>query len=125
MTPNKTTSIIPTIIPTMLIGDGSAAEWRSLSSSPIEECSNYPFTLATDALCDWSGVSSIATLSSSDFAYTGTYTTWLPDTDTTTIGGYIYYNNGTSDVLYDMASPPIAAATAASQRVRVLGQSGE
>jgi hypothetical protein len=122
---HKTTTIIPTIITTMLIGDGSAAEWRSLSSSPIEECSNYPFTLTTDPLCDWPGVSSISTISVSDFAYTGTYIRWVSNTDTTTLGGYIYYNNGASDILYSMASPPIAAATAASQRVRVLGQSGE
>jgi hypothetical protein len=122
---HKTTTIIPTIITTMLIGDGSAAEWRSLSSSPTQVCSNYPFTLTTDPLCDWSGVSSIATPSVSDFAYTGTYIRWVSSTDTTTLGGYIYYNNGVSDILYSMTNNSIAAATAASQRVRVLGQSGE
>jgi hypothetical protein len=39
--------------------------------------------------------------------------------------GYIYYNNGISDILYSLSNPTISAATAATQRIRVLGQSGE
>lgn len=54
VTPDGTTTITPTVITTMQIGDGSAAEWRSLSSSPAAICSNYPLTLTLDPLCDWS-----------------------------------------------------------------------
>lgn len=120
-------TITPTIITTMQIGDGSMAEWRSLSSDPTAECSNYPMTLTMNPLCDWSGVSVIATSSVSGFAYTGTYTTWLPSaaTDMTTMTGYIYYHNGVTDILYSLSNTPIDAATAATQRIRVLGQSGE
>lgn len=109
----------------MQIGDGSMAEWRSLTSSPIANCSNYPLTLTTDTLCDWSNVSSIATTSVSGFAYTGTYTTWLPDapSELTTMTGYIYYKYGATDVLYGLPTSSIPAATTASQRVRILGQS--
>jgi hypothetical protein len=124
---NGTTIIIPTIITTMQIGDGSDAEWRSLSSVPIAKCSNYPFTIATDPICDWSNISSIATISATPFTSTGTYTTWLPDapSEPTTMTGYIYYRNGTSDVLYMTQVGNIAAATARTERVKVLGQSGE
>ena len=127
VTTNIPTTLTPTIITTMQIGDGSSAEWRSLTSAPSAACSNYPFTNTTYFLCDWSGVSSIATVSSSDFAYTGTYTTWLPDAagETTTMTGYVYYNNGSSDILYSTHSSTIIAATARTQRVRLLGQSGE
>ena len=76
---NRTTSITPTIITTMQIGDGSIAEWRSLTSSPVALCTNYNFSIATDPICAWDGISSIATASDTDFTYTGTYTTWLPD----------------------------------------------
>ncbi len=124
---NSTTVIIPTIITTMQIGDGSDAEWRSLGSTPTAKCSNYPFTIATDPICDWSNISSIATISATPFTSTGTYTTWLPDapSEPTTMTGYIYYRNGTSDVLYMTQVGNIAAATARTERVKVLGQSGE
>jgi hypothetical protein len=124
---DPTTMITPTIIATMRIGDGATAEWRSLSSSPAAICSNYPLTITANHLCDWSSASVIATRSAIPFAYTGTYTTWLPDApgETTTMTGYIYYNNGISDILYSLSNPTISAATAATQRIRVLGQSGE
>ena len=110
---NRTTSITPTIITTMQIGDGTSAEWRSLSSSPVAICSNYPLTLSTNTLCDWSGVSVIATNSASDFAYTGTYVTWLPSatTDTTTMTGYVYYTTLGRDILYPTNSQILAPAT--------------
>ncbi len=109
----------------MQIGDGSSAEWRSLSSSPITVCSNYPLTLTINTLCDWSGVSVIATNSASDFAYTGTYTTWLPSavTETTTMTGYIYYTTLGKDILYSNTMTPITAANTATQRMKVMGQS--
>lgn len=118
------TTITPTIITTLQIGDGSSAEWRDLSSAPPAfRCANYPTSIATDPLCDWSSVSSIATLSVSDFSFTGTYTTWLSSTDTTDIETYIYYRNSGIDILYNSNVSATVAATAASQRIRILGQS--
>jgi hypothetical protein len=127
MTKNGTTTITPTVITTMQIGDGSIAEWRSLTSSPLAVCSNYPLTISMSPLCDWSGVSSIVTSSVSSFGYTGTYTTWLPDAtgESTTMTGYIYYNNGISDILYVTDSNITDAASPASQRITILGQSWE
>ncbi len=124
---NGSTAIVPTLITTMQIWDGSSAEWRSLSSAPAAKCSNYPFTLATDPICDWNNLSSIATISSTPFVSTGTYTTWLasPVSEATTMTGYIYYSNGLSDILYITNIGSIPPATERTQRIRVLGQSGE
>lgn len=125
ITKNDTaTTITPTIITTLQIGDGSSAEWRDLSSAPpVFQCANYPTSIATDPLCDWSSVSSIATLSVSDFSFTGTYTNWLSSTDTTGIETYIYYRNSGIDILYNSNASNTLSATAASQRMRILGQS--
>jgi hypothetical protein len=114
----------------MQIGDGSMAEWRSLSLRSTPDCTKEPMSFGID-ICDWGSVadplSVIATSSVSGFAYTGTYTGIIPapPSESTTIENYIYYNDGTSDILYSLSNPDIDAATAATQRIRVLGQSGE
>ncbi len=96
-------------------------------STPIAECANYPFTIATSGLCDWRGVSSIATRTAFDYTYTGTYTNWVanPPLQSTQLKTYIYYNSGGTDVLYGVPDSTLPMATAVRERMHVLGQSGE
>ncbi len=119
-------TIIPNIISTMLIGDGSNAEWRTLSSTPAAQCIHDPFTPITHPLCDWDGVSSIATQTGSDFTFLATYTGLIPTPplESTELKTYIHYNNGT-DILYKLPDTIIAPPTVATQRMRVFGQTSD
>ncbi len=126
VTKNDTTStLIPTVITTLRVGTLAIDQWKSLTSMPAQICANYPSTMASDNLCDWGGVSSIATSSASDFVFTGTYTTLSAIPEATDIKNYIYYRIGVIDILYETNPATIANATITSERVRVLGQSGE
>lgn len=124
---NSVTSIVPTIITTLRIGSGSSiSEWKSLTSIPMEICTRYPRTAGTNNLCDWTNgdISIIATSKNTDFVFTGTYTTGALFTllEPTTIGTYIYYNNGSTDILYPLPDKIINDPTLTSPRLRVLGQ---
>ena len=88
---------------------------------------NYPLTATLDDLCDWDMVSTIATVSGSDFVYTGTYTSPLrePLLEPTILTSMIYYTFGSKEILYQTASSSIGAPMAQTERVHILGQSGE
>jgi hypothetical protein len=96
-------------------------------STPTAECVNYPFTIAINSLCDWSSVSSIATRTAFDHTYTGTYTNWVanPPLQSSQLKTYIYYNLSGIDILYGVPDSTIPIATAVTQRIHVIGQSGE
>lgn len=123
-------TITPTIISTLLIGDGSKSIWKDLTSDPTLICANwFPTTPPiTPDLCDWLGnrISTIATQTTSNFTFTGTYIGDIanPDLEGSTINTYIYYHTGTNDILY-RGSPELilAPATRPLQRLRLLGQS--
>lgn len=68
-------------------------------------------------------VSVIATKTASNFAFTGTYTSWSTSAESTAIQNYIYYKNGATEILYPTSSTTANAATTRSPRITVLGQS--
>lgn len=96
-------------------------------STPSAECVNYPFNIVFNSLCDWNGVSSIATRTGFDYTYTGTYTNWVvnPPLQSSQLKMYIYYNLSGNDILYSVPDSTIPISTAVNQRIHVLGQSGE
>ncbi len=123
-----TSTIAPTIISTLLIGDGSNAEWRTLSSIPVAACVREPFATVTNTLCDWSGISSIiATQTGSDYPFFATYTGKIPSPplESTDLNTYIYYKIGTNDILYKMWGTSIAPPIVTSNRLRVFGQTSD
>lgn len=121
-------SITPTVINTLLIGDGSKSIWKDLISDPTLICTNWSPSIPSNTLCDWLGnrISTIATQTASNFIFTGSYVGDIanPDLEGSTINTYIYYHTGTKDILY-RSSPVLAldAATRPLQRLRLLGQS--
>lgn len=125
------TLITPYIISTLLIGDGSNSEWRTLSSSPVAQCTHEPsrsITRPQDDLCEWeSRLSSIATQTGSDFSFLATYTAIAPtpSLESTTLQTYIYYKTGTTDILYQLPDTGVVAPITATQRMRVFGQISE
>ncbi len=123
------TAIVPTILATLKIWTGDSADWRTLSSSPVAICTNYPLDAGSNNLCDWndSYVSSIATSTGTSFTFTGTYTTWALFTvsEPTVLKNYIYYQSGGTEILYSMPPKIIRDATLGIERIRVFGQSSE
>jgi hypothetical protein len=127
---DPSTIITPYIISTLVIGDGTNAEWRTLSSNPIAQCSHEPYTSLThpiDNLCDWNFVSSIATQTGSDFDFLATYTGRVPTPplESTILKTYVYYNNGSIDILYPLPDTTINPPLTATERMRVFGQISE
>jgi hypothetical protein len=122
-------NITPTIISTFQIGDGIKAEWRSLGSIPTATCTNIPsnYSSPISSLCDWSGVSSIATMTGSDFSFTGKYmmNMWYTATpENTSVKTYIYYKTpDNKDILYNSQSNTLAESIISNARVTILGGS--
>jgi hypothetical protein len=121
----------PTIISTLQIGDGTKAEWHSLGSIPTATCTNIPsnYSSPISSLCDWSWVSSIATPTGSDFTFTGTYHSIIPNPpqEKTIVKTYIYYTIGTGEnektVLYNSQSGTLDESVNSTARVTILGGS--
>ena len=124
---DPSTTLTPTVISTLRVGTTSSSKWWNLSSTPAARCVNYPLTATLDDLCDWDMVSTIATVSGSDFVYTGTYTSPLrePLLEPTILTSMIYYTLGSKEILYQTASSSIGSPTTQTERVHILGQSGE
>jgi hypothetical protein len=95
-------TIIPNIVSTLVINDGISAEWRSLSSVPGAICAHEVATAVSDPLCDWTDVSSIATLVDNDFTFNSTYTARIPNPplETSYVDTYVQYMNGPITILY-------------------------
>jgi hypothetical protein len=120
--------INPTIISTLQIEDGSKAEWKNLGSTPPATCTNIPsdYSSPIPPLCDWSGVSSIATMTASDFTFTGTYHKLIPTPpqEKTTVKTYIYYKTADNkDILYNSQSSTLDESVNSTARVTILGGS--
>lgn len=121
-------SIVPTIISTLIIGDGSKSVWKNLSSDPLTKCTSWFPDAMPPTLCEWIGFrkSAIATERNSSFTFTGTYVGDIanPDLEGSSINSYIYYQTGTITILY-RGSPEVSldAATRPTERIRLLGQS--
>jgi hypothetical protein len=84
-------------------------------------------THPTENLCDWDFVSSIATQTGSNFDFLATYTGRVPTPplESTTLKTYVYYNNGSIDILYPLPDTTINPPLTATERMRVFGQISE
>lgn len=126
--------IVPTIVSTMFINDGTQSEWKNLISSPSASCEEWQTShISSNDLCTkWEGDlfnnrSSIATKTNSNFDFTGTYLGNIPNPDLegTSIKTYIYYQTGWIDILYNASSSDELALgnpSRPTQRMQIFGQ---